>query len=111
MFGPALRAADAVADAQIAAMLLHPFRIEDLDRESVDSFGKIAGRYGQPWTAELVRTWFGGDQPAWAYGGGPERPRWVADRLPGLCARLHASGSAGAAAAPARSRRASWRRR
>ena len=99
IFGPALRAADAVADAQIAAMLLHPFRVEDLDHESVDSFGKIAGRYGQPWTAELVQTWFGGKQPAWAYGVGQERPRWIADRLPGLCARLHASGSAGAAAA------------
>jgi len=99
IFGPALRAADAVSDAQTAAMLLRPFRIEDLDHESVDSFGKIAGRYGQPWTAELLRTWFGGDRPAWAYGGAQERPRWVADRLPGLCARLHASGSAGAAAA------------
>jgi len=99
IFGPALRAADAVSDAQTAAMLLRPFRIEDLDHESVDSFGKIAGRYGQPWTAELLRTWFGGDRPAWAYGGAQERPRWVADRLPGLCARLHASGSADAAAA------------
>ena len=99
IFGPALRAADAIADAQTAAMLLRPFHIEDLDHESVDSFGKIAGRYGQPWTAELVRTWFGGNQPAWAYGGGQERPRWVADRLPGLCARLHAAGTAGAAAA------------
>ena len=95
IFGPALRAADAVADAQTAAMLLRPFRIEDLDHESVDSFGKIAGRYGQPWTAELVRTWFAGKQPAWTYGG-QERPRWIADRLPGLCARLHASGSDGA---------------
>jgi hypothetical protein len=99
IFGPALRAADVMADAPTAAMLLRPFHIEDLDHESVDSFGKIAGRYGQPWTAELVRTWFGGDQPAWAYGGGQERPRWIADRLPGLCARLHASGRAGAAAA------------
>ena len=98
IFGPALRAADAVADPQTAAMLLHPFRIEDLDRESVDSFGKIAGRYGQPWTTELVRTWFGRDRQAWTYGG-QERPRWIADRLPGLCARLHASGKAGAVAA------------
>ena len=31
--------------------------------------------------------------------GGQERPRWIADRLPGLCARLHASGTAGAVAA------------
>jgi 2OG-Fe(II) oxygenase superfamily len=99
IFGSALRAADAVADAQTAAMLLRPFRVEDLDCESVDSFGKIAGKYGQPWTAELVGTWFGGKQPAWAYGGGQERPRWVADRLPDLCARLHASGRAAAAAA------------
>jgi hypothetical protein len=98
IFGPALRAADAVSDAQTAAMLLRPFQVEDLGLESVDSFGKIAERYGQPWTADLVRTWFGGDQPAWTYGG-PARLRWIADRLPGLCARLHASGSAGAAAA------------
>src|SRR5690349_12108414 len=48
--------ADAVADADTAAMLLRPFRIEDLDHESVDSFGTIADRDGQPWTAELVRT-------------------------------------------------------
>ena len=94
LFGQALRAADVVADARTAAMLLRPFRVEDLDHESVDSFGIIAGRYGQPWTAELLRTWFGGDRPAWTYGG-PERPRWVTDRLPDLCARLRARDAAG----------------
>jgi hypothetical protein len=95
----ALRAADAVADAPAAAVLLQPFRIDDLDDEHTDSFGMIAGRYGQPWTAERLRTWFAGKKPAWAYPGGQERPRWIADRLPGLCARLHATGEAGAAAA------------
>jgi predicted 2-oxoglutarate/Fe(II)-dependent dioxygenase YbiX len=99
IFGPALRAADAVTDAQIAAMLLRPFRIEDLDRGFADSFGKIAGRYGQPWTAELVRTWFNGGQAAWAYGYGQDRPRWIADQLPGLCTQLHASGEGGPVAA------------
>jgi predicted 2-oxoglutarate/Fe(II)-dependent dioxygenase YbiX len=99
IFGPALQAADAEADARTAAMLLRPFRVEDLAHESVDSFAKIAGRYGQPWTAELVQTWFGGKQPTWAYGGGQERPRWIADRLYGLCVRLHASGSVAAVAA------------
>src|SRR5229473_1000147 len=98
LFGKALRAAGAVTDAATAAMLLRPFRVEDLTDAYVDSFGQIAGRYGQQWTAELLRTWFGGDQPAWAYGGGQDRPRWVADRLPGLCAGLHARGSAGAGA-------------
>src|SRR6266566_1841400 len=99
VFGKALRAADAVADAKTAAMLLRPFRIENLTDVYVDSFGKIADGYGQHWTAELLRTWFGGDQPAWAYGGGQERQQWVTDWLPGLCEELHASGGAGAAAA------------
>src|SRR5713101_4063761 len=99
LFGKALRAAGAVTDVATAAMLLRPFRVENLTDAYVDSFGQIAGRYGQQWTAELLRTWFGGDQPAWAYGGGQDRPRWVADRLPGLCAGLHATASAGTVAA------------
>ena len=99
IIGKALRAADVVADAETAAMLLRPFRIENLADKHVDPFGKIADEYGQRWTAELLRTWYGEDQPTWAYGGGQERPQWVADRLPGLCAGLHAKGSAGAAAA------------
>ena len=99
LLGKALRAADAVADAATAAMLLRPFRIENLTDAYVDSFGKIADRYGQRWTADLLRTWFGGERQAWAYGGGQERPQWVAEWLPGLCAGLHARGSAGAVAA------------
>ncbi len=99
LFGKALMAADAVADAETAAMLLRPFRIENLTGAYVDSFGKIIDGYGQRWTAELLRTWFGGDQPAWAYGGGQERPQWVAGWLPGLCEGLHVRGGAGAVAA------------
>jgi 2OG-Fe(II) oxygenase superfamily len=99
LVGKALRAADAVADAGTAAMLLHPFRIENLTRADVGSFGKIVGKYGPQWTADLLRTWFGGDQPAWTYGGGAERPQWMADRLPGVCQKLHVRGGAGAVAA------------
>jgi predicted 2-oxoglutarate/Fe(II)-dependent dioxygenase YbiX len=99
LYGKALRAAGAVADAETAAMLLRPFRIENLTGAHVNSFGKIADGYGQQWTGQLLRTWFGGDGPAWAYGGGQERPQWLADRLPGLCAGLQATGSAGALAA------------
>ena len=95
LFGQALRAAELVADAETAAMLLRPFRIENLTEAYVNPFGRIADQYGQPWTAELLRAWSGGDQPAWAYGGGQERPQWVADRLPGLCKGLHATGGAG----------------
>jgi hypothetical protein len=99
LLGKALRAADAVADAGTAAMLLRPFRIENLTGADVGSFGKIAGGYGPQWTADLLRTWFGGDQPAWSYGGGAERPQWVTDWLPGVCEGLHATGGTGAVAA------------
>jgi hypothetical protein len=53
-----------------------------------------AERYGQQWTAELLRAWFGGDQPSWAAPAGRDVHRWAADRLPVLCARLHAAGGA-----------------
>jgi predicted 2-oxoglutarate/Fe(II)-dependent dioxygenase YbiX len=99
LFGKALRAAELVADAEAAAMLLRPFRIENLTDAYVNPFARIADRYGQQWTAELLRSWFGGDQPAWAYGGGQERPQWVTDRLPGLCQGFHATAGAGPVAA------------
>jgi len=99
LFGKALRTADAVADAPTATTLLDPFRIENLAARHADSLAKVAGRYGQQWAAELLLTWFGGDKPAWLSGGGPERQQWVADELPGVCERLHATGSVGAVAA------------
>jgi hypothetical protein len=89
IFGLALRAAGAVADAPTAAMLLRPFRIDDLDHGHADSFGKMAGEYGQSWTAEQVRTWFTG-KPGWGYTGGPERSQWVAAKLPRRAARAQA---------------------
>ena len=99
LFGKALLAADTVADAGTAAMLLRPFRIENLTGAYVDSFGKLAHGYGQQWTTELLRIWFGGDQPAWGYGRGQERPQWVAGWLPSLCQGLHATSDAGTVAA------------
>ena len=47
IFGPALKAAGAISDAQTAAMLLRPFHIGYLDRKYAGSFGKIAGRYSR----------------------------------------------------------------
>jgi hypothetical protein len=99
LFGPALRAAEAVADAATAAMLLHPFQVAHLTNACAKSFARIAGGYGRQWTADLLRTWFGGDQRTWAYGGGRDLPKWVQDRLPSLCKRLHSTGSAGTLAA------------
>jgi hypothetical protein len=99
LIGKALTVADDVADAETAAMLLHPFSVENLTAAHAGPLGKIAGRYGQQWTTTLLQTWFGGDQPSWAYGAGLDRPQWVADQLPGLCAGLHATGNAGVVAA------------
>jgi 2OG-Fe(II) oxygenase superfamily len=93
LFDRALRAADAVADARSAAMLLRPFRIENLTAVSASSFAQVAGRYGQQWTGNLIKTWFGPDEPAWAYGG-RKRPQWVTDSLPGLCEGLRAADGA-----------------
>jgi predicted 2-oxoglutarate/Fe(II)-dependent dioxygenase YbiX len=95
----ALDVADAVADAATAAMLLRPIRVGNLTPAHAEPLAKIAGTYGQQWTAGLLRAWFGGDQPAWAYGAGQDLPQWVTGRLPGLCKRLHATGSAGTMAA------------
>lgn len=77
LFGKAFRAADVMADAETAAMLLRPFRIESLTDGHVNSLGKIADGYGQLWMAELLRTWFDGHQSGWAYGGARERPQWA----------------------------------
>lgn len=99
LLGKALLAAQAVADAPTAAMLLGPFQVDSLAAAHVKSLAKTAELYGQQWTAELLRTWFGADQPGWAFGARCDVPRWAADRLPGVCERLRAVGSAGAAAA------------
>ena len=96
LFDPALRAADAVADAQTAAMLLRPFRVENLTAASAGSFAQVIGRYGQRWTSDLSSAWFGPDQPAWMPGG-TERPQWMTDSLPALCASLRAADATVAA--------------
>jgi hypothetical protein len=99
LFGKALQVALALTNAETAAMLLRPLRIENLTDTNVNSLGTIADAYGQQWTAHLLRTWFGGDEPTWAYVGEQQRPQWVADWLPSLCTGLHATGGAGAVTA------------
>lgn len=91
----ALRAADAVADATVAAMLLKPFQIQNLTQYDTDALGQAAARYGQDWMGELLRGWFGEDRPVWDRGTG--QPEWVARWLPGIGAALHGSGHSEAA--------------
>jgi hypothetical protein len=93
--GKALRAADAVADAQVAAMLLKPFKIQNLTEYNTEALGQVSARYGQDWTGELLRGWFGEDRPAWDRGTG--QAEWAARSLPGICAGLHGGGPSKAA--------------
>jgi predicted 2-oxoglutarate/Fe(II)-dependent dioxygenase YbiX len=98
-FGQALRVACLLADAPTAAMLLRPFRVENLGRAHVPSLLTLAASYGQQWTSGLLGIWFGDVKHAWMYGAGQERPQWVTTSLPGLCTALHAKGGAGDAIA------------
>jgi hypothetical protein len=99
LLGKALRAAPAVADPAAAATLLCPFRIDGLAAAHVKPLARTAGRYGQQWTAGLLRSWFGGNQPGWQAPAGRDLHQWATDRLPGLCTRLRAAGAAGEATA------------
>lgn len=94
--GKALRAADAVADAKVAAMLLKPFKVQNLTEHDTEALGQAAARYGQDWTEALLRGWFGEDRrPAWDRETG--QAEWAARSLPGICARLHGTGHGEAA--------------
>ena len=98
LFGGALRAGLAVADPATAMMLVRPFCVEDVTFFEVSSLLDLITRYGQAWTTELLATWSDSDRRVWSYGGW-QRPRWIADWLPSVCAGLHAAGGAGTVAA------------
>lgn len=89
LFGLALRAADAVADPDLARGLLRPFQVEDLSSEDVPVLSDLAVSYGESWTADLVRGLFTAERTI-AYLGG--RTRWIADHLHRTCADLRACG-------------------
>lgn len=94
--GRALRAADGVADPELAAMLLTPFRVENFTASLAGPLAVVIADYGRHWMAGESRAWFGdstGDtMAAWRCGAGPDRPRWVAAHLPGLGSALHGMG-------------------
>jgi len=93
----ALRVASVLDDADTAVVLLRPFQVETLRRSHVKALTKVAGRYGQAWAGELVRTWFG--DPRWPYRAltvGEDRTQW-ARRMPELAQALGAEGETGVA--------------
>jgi predicted 2-oxoglutarate/Fe(II)-dependent dioxygenase YbiX len=91
--GKALRTVRELDDAETAAMLLRPFRLEQLVPDHASALADLAMRYGDIWTADLLRDWSSAWRPG-AYAHSPDLSEWISD-LPRLCAALRAEGSAG----------------
>lgn len=96
LLATALTAALAVDDPQTAALLLHPFAVEDLRPRHAASFAGLTERYGEQWTDVLLSTWFDTRRPWTA--NGPARDRWLTT-LPDLSDALAATGPAGTSTA------------
>ncbi|MBS2532950.1 2OG-Fe(II) oxygenase [Catenulispora sp. NF23] len=107
VFGPALKAAHAVDDPTVAAMLLAPFRSEDLLAKHAAPLSRLAKRYGGAWLGRILGTWCAGSQGE-VYGYTSESRDWYS-ALPVLCTSLTASGRDGTAASRALLQ-AAWQR-
>ncbi|MGW0194271.1 hypothetical protein [Nonomuraea sp. NPDC003201] len=92
LLGKALETTEELDDAQTAAMLLRPFRLEQLVPEHAPALAGLAERYGDTWITDLLRDWSEGWRPG-PYGLAQAPLEWLAD-LPRLCTALSAEGSA-----------------
>ena len=98
LLNKALRTAVVLGDAAAGQLLLRPFRVELLAEEHAEALAAAARDYGQPWTASLLRGWFGDGQPAWSFSESG-RNQWIASRLPALTGALDMAGGEAAAVA------------
>ncbi|MGH9029392.1 MAG: 2OG-Fe(II) oxygenase, partial [Acidimicrobiales bacterium] len=83
LLGKTLRAASSLDDPGLAAMLLRPFRLEQLRPGDAMALSVVAEHYGEPWTEDLVASWSG---RRW-HRSGPGFGQFVAS-LPTLCTAL-----------------------
>ncbi|GAA0734354.1 2OG-Fe(II) oxygenase [Dactylosporangium roseum] len=86
MLGKALTVAHDLDEPGTAAMLLTPFQIEMLGRSHAAALARVAVRYGDSWTRELVDVWFGRDRPAYL-ASQQQRAVWL-ESLPAVCDAL-----------------------
>jgi hypothetical protein len=89
----ALRVARNLDDADLAAMLLAPFRVETLARGHAVLAAGLAAHYGEAWARNLVEVWFRADRRR-PWMGGPDHRAWQ-DSLPSLCEALCAQSADG----------------
>ncbi|MEY9934282.1 hypothetical protein ABH926_008947 [Catenulispora sp. GP43] len=97
VFGPALDAAQAVDQPDTAAMLLAPFRAEDLLTEHAAPLVRLAEHYGGTWLGGILSAWSATGRHE-LHGYTPESRVWYS-ALPALCGSLAAAGGGGSSAA------------
>ena len=93
----ALTIAKLLDHAEIAALLLGPFKIQHLRAIHAEPLASAAETYGPAWTEQLIDTWMRENR----HGADiylPPGTDWI-KHLPDLCHRLHTTNAAGAAAA------------
>ncbi|MEV0925535.1 2OG-Fe(II) oxygenase [Streptomyces spongiicola] len=93
-FADALRVAVGLGEADTAAMLVAPFRVEALAEEHAPDLARAAGRYGRAWARGAVGGWYG---TVGAYTSA-DRTAWL-ESLPALCTALRAADGDGEAVA------------
>jgi hypothetical protein len=83
----AMRVAHGLEDADLASMLLAPFRVESLARSHAKPLVQLAAGYGEPWARGIVEVWFGRDLRR-PLPGEHDRVAWIESQLPSLCRAL-----------------------
>ncbi len=81
--GPALAVASGLDSADHAALLLAPFRLQQLTPADAAALAALAERHGESWTSALFAEW--NSLPSWRFAHDSET--WAA-ALPGLCGAL-----------------------
>ncbi|MGH9113904.1 MAG: 2OG-Fe(II) oxygenase [Acidimicrobiales bacterium] len=101
--GKALRVAGALADTDLATMLVAPFPLSAIQPEHAEPLVRLGDTYGTGWMGDLVDGWSATDAP---FGRAADPLTWTAS-LPRLCDPLAAAGPVGLSIARNMARR-SW---
>nr|WP_269330445.1 2OG-Fe(II) oxygenase [Kineosporia babensis] len=92
LLGDAIELSVVLGDAEVARLLLEPFRIERVRGEHAAALGRLVKEFGSAWFQDLVEDWFGSDDYTF-YLGEDRRENWLTE-LPELCSALLGSTEA-----------------
>lgn len=86
-FDLALGVTEGLDDPQLAARLLHPFRIEALTPRQAPAFAALVRRYGEEWGRSVLSGWAPHSYDSWRPHHGKDRRTWLKS-LAHLCEAL-----------------------